>query len=250
MQRIKLMTDSASDLPNELAQQLGIEIIPFPIAVDGKGYLEGVDFTPRQFYDIMQNAKEIPTTSQIPTVTYCEHYYSAFEKGYTDVILVGISSSASATFLRAQDAIEMFFENCPQAKGKFNIHILDSKTFSLGYGYPMMQAARLVREGKTVEQILAYLTGWLDRIDLYITAFSFEFIKKSGRISCASSIVGEALGIRPIIRIRKGEMKIIAKVRGNNAVVQKMAQIAQQRIAADSPFLMLEGTQPGACEEM
>ena len=73
---------------------------------------------------------------------------------------------------------------------------------------------------------------------------------KSGRISCASSIVGEALGIRPIIRIRKGEMKIIAKVRGNNAVVQKMAQIAQQRIAADSPFLMLEGTQPGAREEM
>lgn len=250
MQRIKLMTDSASDLPNELAQQLGIEIIPFPIAVDGKGYMEGVDFTPRQFYDIMQNAKETPTTSQIPTVTYCEHYYSAFEKGYTDVILVGISSSASATFLRAQDAVEMFFENCPQAKGKFNIHILDSKTFSLGYGYPMMQAARLVREGKTVEQILAYLTGWLDRIDLYITAFSFEFIKKSGRISCASSIVGEALGIRPIIRIRKGEMKIIAKVRGNNAVVQKMAQIAQQRIAADSPFLMLEGTQPGAREEM
>ena len=60
MQRIKLMTDSASDLPNELAQQLGIEIIPFPIAVDGKGYMEGVDFTPRQFYDIMQNAKEIP----------------------------------------------------------------------------------------------------------------------------------------------------------------------------------------------
>ena len=159
MQRIKLMTDSASDLPNELAQQLGIEIIPFPIAVDGKGYMEGVDFTPRQFYDIMQNAKEIPTTSQIPTVTYCEHYYSAFEKGYTDVILVGISSSASATFLRAQDAVEMFFENCPQAKGKFNIHILDSKTFSLGYGYPMMQAARLVREGNTVEQILAYLTG-------------------------------------------------------------------------------------------
>ena len=80
MQRIKLMTDSASDLPNELAQQLGIEIIPFPIAVDGKGYMEGVDFTPRQFYDIMQNAKEIPTTSQIPTVTYCEHYYSAFKR--------------------------------------------------------------------------------------------------------------------------------------------------------------------------
>lgn len=62
MQRIKLMTDSASDLPNELAQQLGIEIIPFPIAVDGKGYMEGVDFTPRQF---MTSCKT-PRKSQRP----------------------------------------------------------------------------------------------------------------------------------------------------------------------------------------
>ena len=68
MQRIKLMTDSACDLPGSLARQLGIEVIPIPIAVDGKGYLEGVDFTPREFYTILQQAKQIPTTSQISPV--------------------------------------------------------------------------------------------------------------------------------------------------------------------------------------
>ncbi len=250
MQRIKMMTDSASDLPRELAQELGIDIIPIPIAVDGQGYLEGVDFTPREFYSIMQSAKEIPTTSQISPVTYCEYYYRAYQEGYTDVILVGISSTASATYLRAKDGVELFFDNCPDAKGKINIHIVDSKTFSLGYGYPVMQAAKMSREGKTVEEILTFLQDWFERLDIYITAFSFEFIKKSGRISCAAGIVGEALGIRPIIQIRQGEMKIIAKTRGNNVVVQKMAQIVADKIGEDSPFLMLTGTQPDVGEEM
>lgn len=108
MQRIKMMTDSASDLPRESAQELGIDIIPISIAVDGQGYLEGVDFTPREFYSIMQSAKEIPTTSQISPVTYCEYYYRAYQEGYTDVILVGISSTASATYLRAKDGVELF----------------------------------------------------------------------------------------------------------------------------------------------
>lgn len=250
MQRIKIMTDSASDLPNELARELGIDIIPIPIAVDGRGYLEGVDFTPRQFYQVLEQAHSIPTTSQISPITYCERYYEAFQRGYTDVILVGISSSASATYLRAQDAVQLLYDNCPEAKEKLHIHIVDSKTFSLGYGYPVMQAAKMAAQGASVEEILPMIQNWLDHVELYITAFSFEFIKKSGRISCASAVVGEALGIRPVIQIRQGEMKIVAKTRGNTAVVQKIAQIAAGRIADDSPFLMLEGTQPGMSDEM
>lgn len=250
MQRIKLMTDSACDLPGSLARQLGIEVIPIPIAVDGKGYLEGVDFTPREFYTILQQAKQIPITSQISPVTYCERYHAAYQQGYTDVILMGISSTASATYLRSKDAADLFFENCPQAKESFRIHIIDSKTFSLGYGYPLTQAAQMIQDGKTAEEILAYLTDWVERIDLYITAFSFEFIKKSGRISCAASIVGEALGIRPVIRLYQGEITIFSKARGNNIVLQRIAQIAQDNIAKDSPLLMLDGTLPDMNEEM
>lgn len=250
MQRIKMMTDSASDLPRELAQEFGIDVIPIPIAVDGTGYLEGVDFQPREFYQIMESANSIPTTSQISPVTYCEHYYRAYQEGYTDIILVGISSTASATYLRSKDAVELFFENCPEAQGKINIHIVDSKTFSLGYGYPVVQAAKMCSEGKTVEEILPFLEDWFERLDIYITAFSFEFIKKSGRISCAASIVGEALGIRPIIEIRRGDMKIVSKSRGNNVVIQKIAQTVADNIAEDSPFLMLTGTQPDVGSEM
>lgn len=178
MQRIKMMTDSASDLPRQSAQELGIDIIPIPIAVDGQGYLEGVDFTPREFYSIMQSAKEIPTTSQISPVTYCEYYYRAYQEGYTDVILVGISSTASATYLRAKDGVELFFDNCPDAKGKINIHIVDSKTFSLGYGYPVMQAAKMSREGKTVEEILTFCrTGLKDWI--FISQHSLLSLSKN-----------------------------------------------------------------------
>lgn len=250
MQRIKIMTDSASDLPNEVADQLGIEMIPIPIAVDGKGYLEGVDFTPKQFYSILEGAKEIPTTSQISPITYCERYYEAFQRGYTDIILVGITSTASATYLRSKDAVEMLYENCPKAKEQLRIHIVDSKTFSLGYGYPVMQAAKMAAQGKSVEEILAFINDWLERLEIYFTAFSFEFIKKSGRIGCASAIVGEALGIRPLIQVKQGQMKIVAKPRGNHAVMQKMAQILSANIDPQSPYLMLTGTQEGAQEDL
>ena len=250
MQRIKIMTDSASDLPAQTAEQLGIEIIPIPIAVDGKGYLEGVDFTPRQFYSILESAKEIPTTSQISPITYCERYYEAYQRGYTDIILVGISSSASATYYRSLDAVDLLHENCPETKDKLNIHIVDSKTFSLGYGYPVMQAAKMAQQGKSVEEILHFIHDWLERLEIYFTAFSFEFIKKSGRIGCASAIVGEALGIRPLIQTKQGEMKIVAKPRGNHAVMQKMSQILAANIDPQSPYLMLTGTQAGAQEDL
>lgn len=250
MQRIKIMTDSASDVPNDVARQLGIDIIPIPIAVDGKGYLEGVDFTPAEFYHILEGAKEIPTTSQISPITYCERYYEAFQRGYTDVILVGISSKASATYLRAQDGVDMLYEHCPEAKDKLHIHIIDSKTFSLGYGFPVMKAARMAQQEKPVDEIIGMITTWLEKLEVYFTAFSFEFIKKSGRISCASAIVGEALGIRPLIQIKNGEMKIVAKPRGNRAVMQKMAQLLSDHIAPDSPYVMLTGTQEGAQQEL
>ena len=250
MQRIKIITDSASDLPKEITDQLGIEVLPIPIGVDGVGYLEGVDFTPREFYSILEKAKEIPTTSQISPITYCESYHRAFTQGYTDVILVGISSKASATYLRSKDGADIFYQNCPEAKEKFHIHIIDSLTFSLGYGYPVMEAAKMVQAGKSVEEILAMIEDWLDRLEVYFTAFSFEYIKKSGRIGCASAIVGEALGIRPLIHIKKGEIKIVAKPRGKQGIINKMAQKVQEQIDPQSPFAMLIGTEPGAEEEL
>lgn len=248
--RIKILTDSASDIPREEAALLGIDVIPIPITVDGQGYLEGVDFTPREFYPILEGAKSIPTTSQISPVTYIQHYHQAMEEGYTDVILVSFTSTASSTYSQAVNARELFYQNCPQARERIRLHLVDSKMFSIPYGYPTMQAARMVQEGKGVEEILSYLQDWLDRVDVYFTAFSFEYIKKSGRISCAAGVVGEALGIRPLIQIRRGQMKIVAKPRGNQAVLKKMNELLTQRIAPGSPYLMLQGTFEGAAQEL
>lgn len=250
--RIKIMTDSASDIPNGRAEELNIDIIPIPITVDGIGYLEGQDFSPREFYAIMENANQIPTTSQISPITYCEHYHQAFEEGYTDVILISFTSTASGTYHRAVSAREMFFQNCPEAsENGFQITVLDSKMFSLAYGYPVMEAARMIQEGETsTQKIIDFLQYWFDHVEAYFTAFTFEYIKKSGRISCAASIVGEALGIRPIIQIKKGQMKIFAKPRGNQAVLKKLTEILKDRILPDSPYIMLNGTFPHAAEDL
>lgn len=249
--RIKIITDSASDIPNGRAVELNIDIIPIPITIDGRGYLEGVDFSPREFYSIMESAKSIPTTSQIAPTTYCDQYHKSFQEGFTDIILISFTSTASGTYQRAVSAREVFYQNCPEAIGKMNITIMDSKMFSLAYGYPVMEAARMVQDGETsVKVITDYLQYWFDHVEAYFTAFSFDYIKKSGRISCAASVVGEALGIRPIIQIKKGVMKIAFKPRGNHAVLKKFVDILQERIDPKSPYVMLTGSFPGVDEEL
>ena len=250
MSKIKIMTDSASDIPPETARKLGIELIPIPITVDGKGYLEGVDFTPEEFYTILENCKELPTSSQINPLTYCEKYHEAYSQGFDTIILISLNSLASHTYQNAVAAKELLFENVPEAREELTIHVIDSKSFSITYGYPAMEAARMAREGKPVQHILDYLEDWFSRLEIYFTAFSLEYIKRSGRIGVCAAMVGEALGIRPIVSIIDGKFRICDKARGNSTVIKKMADQAKQRKISTSPYLMLSGTQPGAAEEM
>ena len=250
MSKIKIMTDSASDIPPETARKAGLELIPIPITVDGVGYLEGVDFTSEEFYNILLNCKELPTTSQINAVTYCEKYHEAYAQGFDTIILISLNSLASQTYQSAVAAKELLFANVPKAREKLTIHIVDSKSFSVTYGYPALEAAKMAREGRSAEMILAYLDDWFSRLEVYFTAFSFEFIKRSGRVGVCTAMVGEALGIRPVVSIIDGKFEICDKARGNSAVMKKMALLARNRRIESSPYLMLSGTQPGAAEDM
>ena len=234
MQRIKLMTDSASDLPNELAQQLGIEIIPFPIAVDGKGYMEGVDFTPRQFYDIMQNAKETPTTSQIPTVTYCEHYYSAFEKGYTDVIHVPINRSGSSTYNNAVMAQGMLREERPEHH--LNILLLDPHSYSMVFGWYLCEMARKLQNGAELRHVISEFETQMNKMEIILGPYSLKQMKKSGRISAAAAVMGELMGIRPIITLIDGKTSVESKVRGDDKVIPAMIDLCKKRTEGVEDF--------------
>lgn len=250
----KIITDSGCDIPLATAAQHHVEIIPFPITVDGATYLQGENFTTAQeFYEIMNRASSMPKHAQITPMRFYEAFVKALEEGWQQLLFCGIASKASATYENALRARELFYQEQSGAH-RLRIEIVDSRCFSVAYGHAMLEASHMLDEKKTLEEVLAYLNGWFSRLEIYVAAYSLEYAKKSGRIGTASAVLGEAMGIKPIISLIDGVAKTYCKVRGNAAVGEKLCEIALSRMTPGSPYGMLHGTYPDAdkllCRDM
>lgn len=114
-----------------------LAILPIPVTADGKGYYERESFTAEEFYDLIDHCQDIPATSHIPAITFQEKYEEAYQNGYTHVAVITIYSGASAMYHSALMAKDAFLEEHPDA---MQIEVIDSNCYSVGYGYPIMQA--------------------------------------------------------------------------------------------------------------
>ena len=250
LQKIRFITDSACDMPVELEKRYNIEILSIPLTVEGEPYQERKDFTPQQFCNLLLEVKSIPTTSHIPSPVFMERYEAAFAQECTDIIHLTINSKGSNMYTAALMARDTFFEEHPEAKGRIHIHILDSKTYSLAYAYALCCAAEMAEESRPVSEILVFLDNFLNSVETYFSVYSLDFAKKSGRISGAAAFVGDVLGLRPIMSIVDGDLKIIDKVRGDKNVVPQLAKIALRHRKPDTEYGVIRGIQEGPAREL
>ncbi|MFI3250200.1 MAG: DegV family protein [Eubacteriales bacterium] len=240
MANIKFLTDSAADVPRDVLKEVGlIDVLPFPMIVDGKEFADGVDMTSKEFYDVLYSCENIPTHAQLTPFLFCEVYEHAWEEGVEHLIYVSINSKASATHQNAHQAIEMFYEKVPEAREKFIITIIDSLSYTLAYGYPLVQGAKMAKNGVEAQEIIDYITDWVKHSRILFVTFDLRFAKKSGRVSAVAAFVGEALGIKPLLTFENGQSKILGKVRGSKAVISTLMTFAEAEREKDSPYLLL-----------
>ncbi len=240
-QKIKIITDSACDLPAMLEVEEDIRILNFPITVDGKSYEERVDFTPDEFYKILKQSEQIPTTSQYTALRFGEVFEEYYKEGYTDLIYVSINAKASATHDNALMARDAFYEEHPEAKENCRIYVIDSGTYTIAYGYPVYEAARKAANKVSAEEIVAYLEGYFRTSRIYFAPYTLEYVKKSGRVSCVAAFVGELMGLKPIITFEKGESKTVSKVRGEKAIIPAISKLVKQNIIPHTEYLLIRG---------
>ncbi|MEG0693510.1 MAG: DegV family protein [Oscillospiraceae bacterium] len=241
MNKIKIMTDSASDIPAELEAEYAIRILPFPVTIGEEGYLERVDFNNKEFYDMLIAAPKIPTTSQITAIQFYEEFKAIQKEGYREVIYTSINSKGSSTYNNALMAKEQLFEKHPELIDEFKIHVVNSATYTIAYGYPVIEAAKKAQKGSSSAEIVAYLEDWFNSVEIYFAPFTLEFVKKSGRVPVAAAFVGELIGLRPIISIINGETKIVEKVRGDKAIIPALLKYAQNAIVPKTPYMIVKG---------
>lgn len=249
-EKIKLITDSCCDIPPEVAEEYGIEILSFPITVDGKEYRERIDFSADEFYTMLSQTMKIPTHAQLIPIEFEDVYEKAYAEGYTDIIYVSINAKGSNTYINSKIAANNFYDTHPETKRSFRFHLIDSGCYTMGYGMAVIEAAKKIRRGLSVKEIISSIEDWVKHVRILFVPLTLDFAKKSGRVSAAAGFVGELLGLKPIITFENGDSVILEKVRGEKAVVPRLVEMMQQNIIPETPYSIVHGMQPQLTGEL
>jgi len=227
MKKILISTDTASDISLETAKKHNINMIPINLTINGKEYKDRYDISPDEFYKILPTCDEIPKTAQITVLEYMESF-KKFVNDYS-IIHVTISANASGTNQSAHLAANELKEEYPDA----DITILDSQSFSYGYGLYVLEAAKMAEDGKTKDEIVAYLTECFEKCTIFFTLETLDYLQKGGRISPKAKILANVLDINPILAIEEGLVMNKEKVRGKKKVPGKIADMVNELIDRD-----------------
>lgn len=222
MAKIKLITDSGSDIKPSVAQRHNIRVIPFKYTFDGETYLKSYkDQSIEEFYAMLRKAPEPAKTAQITPAEYADIYREEIAAGYDTIIVVTLSSSASGTFQNANIAAKevMEEESC-------DIRIVDSQTFTCLYGQPVIHAAKMVKAGADADEVENYLREAVADFNAVFVVSDLEHLKKGGRINAATLLLANMLDIKPMLTIGGGLVVQSDKVRGEKRVNKKIIEMA------------------------
>lgn len=242
MSKIKFITDSASDISVQDEQALGIQVLPFPVTFGDKTYLSRVDIDDEKFYEMLETAEELPTTSQITVFQYGEVFEAAFNEGVTDVINTTINAEGSGTYNSACLAAQMFYESHPGAEKSFRIHNIDGSSYSAAYGHAVVSGAKMAQEGKEADEIVAFMKDSIDHSVIYFLPYTLKYASKSGRIPSAAAFVGELVGLKPVMRIADHKIVTNDKIRGEKKIIPTLVKKALADMEPGSEYVVMCGS--------
>ena len=243
MAKIKISTDSTADIPKKFCEELEISVLPLTVITeDGKEYRDGVDISPAEFYRIIDASAKLPISSQVTALSYARLYEETWAAGYTDLIHTALNSKGSGTYQAAVLARDVFFDEHPEAKEQLTIHLIDSKTYSMAYGIPVIEAAQMARSGAPAEEIIEHITDWVAHPRPMFVPLNLRCVKKSGRISPAAAFVGDALGLKPLITFEDGEAKIVGKARGEQKAIAALVETCLKERRPGTNYAIVHGS--------
>jgi DegV family protein with EDD domain len=250
MAKIKIVTDSASDITEQTEKEHDITVMPFKVTLGDNSYTSRVDFDNEKFYGMMDEYDGMPTTSQITVFQYTELFEKLFGEGYSDVINVTINKEGSATYGNAVMAAEQFFDEHPERKESFHIYNIDGVGYTGGYGYPVTQAAVKAKKGDSAKEIAEYIEDWVKNCTIFFAPYTLKYAKKSGRIPSAAAFAGELMGLRPIMRIQDNKIVTNSKVRGDKNIIPEILKLTANEIIPQTPYCIVYGNDKSVAEEM
>jgi DegV family protein with EDD domain len=214
MSKIKIVTDSTMDMPEELVKKLGVEVVPLAITINGETYLDRVELNPVDFIKNMSLSRELPKSSQPSAGAFLEIYDRLGREGY-EVLSIHMTGKMSGTVRSAESAAKMT---------ETKVTVVDSKFISKALSFQVKEAAEMANQGKSMAEILERLEMVREHTKLYIMVDTLENLVKGGRIGKGKAFIGSLLNIKPIASLEGAEYTPVTKVRSYSQVVKFMAK--------------------------
>ena len=215
----QLFTDTSANLPVEIIDEYGIEVVPFSYTIDGVEYISEREFDGKAFYAAMRAGSEVKT-SMVNAGTFIERFKAALDAG-RDVLYIGMSGGISGTANAALMAKQELDEEYPDRK----IIVIDTLAASLGEGLFVIKAAEQLRDGAALDTIEEDIRAQVPSMCQSFTVDDLKYLKKTGRVSGAAAIIGNVLSIHPIlIGDYEGKIVVKSKVRGMKRTLDALAE--------------------------
>lgn len=229
MEKIRIITDSASDIPNNGSIPANLSIMPLTIFFGEEEYLDGKTITNEEYYNKLTGGDILPKTSQVTPYDFEQEIQKAIDNG-EKVIVITLSSGLSGTYQSACIAASNFEKD---------VAVIDSFMATVSEQILVKYALQLVEQGMEYDRIVETLENDKKKIKLVGPLDTLEYLKKGGRISAAAAVFGSALSIKPIITLVEGKVEVIAKARGRRNAIESTLKIIRESetgIDFDKPY--------------
>ena len=212
-----IFTDSSCDLPASLVKEWGVEVLSLEVNIEGVGTFLNHEIEPAKFYEYLRDKRSVKTSA-----ANMERFVTAFEQTVAqgkDILYIGFSTGLSATYTAGKNAAEEVMEKYPEAK----ILTVDSLCAALGQGLLVKYAVDKKNMGATLGELAAYVEGLKLNLSHWFTVEDLFFLKRGGRVSAATAVMGTVLQIKPVMHVdNEGKLINMAKARGRDASIKAL----------------------------
>lgn len=230
MSKVAIVTDSTAYLPEDLVKEYDITVLPLIVIWGNECFRDNIDISPNAFYERLQSAKNMPSTSQVTVQSFSDAFSKLHGKGY-QILTITLSAALSGTMDSAIQAKKML----PEA----TIELVDSQFTSLPLAYMALSAARAAKRGASLAQCRQIVESIRDHIEVFFAVETLEFLHRGVRIGGASRFLGTALNLKPILQIQEGKVEAIERVRTSKKAQERLLELLENNINGHKPLNMI-----------
>ena len=227
--KIAITTDSNSGITAQEAEKLGLFLLPMPVIIDEKTYLEGLNIHTEQLFAAMELERGVSSSQPAPG-SILQLWNSIFERGYDAIVYIPMTSGLSGSCQNAAMLAEDF-------DGR--VYVVDNRRISVTQRGAVLEAKHMADAGYLPEEIKSYLEASAFQASIYLTVADLKYLQRGGRLSSSAALLGTLLNIKPILSIQGYQIDVFSKVRGLKACEKKMIEAVQNDIStrfADVPM--------------